>query len=420
MTNLLAIILSLVVLLILIYIKDTQARNIRSTEYGPLYFKLRRFNRLMSIISIIIFVIAAFIDYKTNFYEHSWMTVTRIMIDALSVAIITLPISLSNLYNSSLREKERISYTKYIVTNKYDLKKIYKFNKAGINVIVLAEEPFNTKIKTVTEKEFKKSMLNNNLVVITDNKKFLKNLDYALFEYRDLNKAYDKIRVSRGSVDNLVRTVKYNVLSYFPILLVYLNLVITNFPILYNILAIMCMKLITTIGSEYVFKKMPYDSDLMERQPYVEGKYIGVQEKFFILFTSFCAMFCYSLPYQHIAFEGGTNELALTIFLCTFIFSNIFIVYCLYSESAILKNIFKSLKYWRLVVFIICLIIVSILINYIHVIGTKNIGFHNYTSCITFGLAPILILEAIKLARFLTIKRRDYNESKNNKKSKRS
>ena len=419
MTNLLAIILSLVVLLILIYIKDTQAR-IGSTEYGPLYFKLRRFNRTLSIISIILFIIAAFVDYKSNYFDHSWMSATRIMIDALSVAIITLPISLSNLYNSSIKEKERIAYTKYIVTNRYDLKKIYKFNKAGINVIILAEEAFDTKIKTVKEKDFKKSMLNNNLVVITDNKKFLKNIDYALFEYRDLNKAYDKIRTARGTVDNLIRTVKYNTLSYLPIFLVYVNLVITNFPILYNILAIMCMKLITTIGSEYVYKKMPYDSDLMERLPYEEGKYISVQEKFFILFTSVCAMFCYTLPYQYIAFEGGTNELSLTIFFCTFIFNNIFITYCLYSESAIIKNIFKSLKYWRLVVFIISLIVFSILINFIHVIGTKNIGLHNYCSCITFGLAPILILEAIKLARFLTVKRRDKNESKNNKKSKRS
>lgn len=420
MTNLISIILSLVILLVLIYIKDTQARRYRTTEFGPLYYKLKKQYRILLIISLIVFFIAMFIDYKTNYYDKSWLSFISIVINGLSVAIITLPISILNLYNSSFHEKERISYTKYIVTNIYDLKSIYRFNKAGIKVIIVTEDDIDTKIKKVSEKDFNKRLLVNNLVVKTTNKKFLKDLEYSLHEYRNLNRAYEKITSARGSIDNLIRTIKYTHLTYIPILLLYIDLVITGFPVLYNLLLVMFMKLITTVGSEYVYKKMPFDSDLMTRKPFIEGKYVSKQEILFIILTSICTLFCYALPYQYIIYEEGTNALALTLFFSSFLFNNIFITYALYSESAIVKNIIKSLKNLRVLLFIICLLIITILINFIYIFGTKNMGLHNYFSSIFFGLLPLLVLEIVKFARYVTIKGNKKNERKNNKKYKRS
>ena len=419
MTNLISIILSLVILLVLIYIKDIQGRKHRTKEFGPLYFRLRKISRLLLIISILLFFLACFIDVKTNYYDRSWLSFITIVINALSVALITLPISISNLYSNSLKERERISYTKYVVTSIYDLKSIYKLNKAGINVIILTEDDIKSRIKTVEEKDFNRRLLNSNLIIKTSNKNFLKDLENAYHENRSLNKAYEKIRTSRGTIDNIVRTIKYNYLIYLPILLLYLDLILTGFPVLYNILVIMFIKLITTIASEYVYSKMPYDSDLMERRSFSINRYIGKQEILFIIFTSVCALFCFSLPYQHIIYESGTNELALTIFLSSLLFYNIFITYCLYSEHSLIKNFIHSIKNLRVLIFACCLFIITILINFIHILGTKNVGFQNYFITIIFGLIPVLIIEIVKFARFITVKRVK-NENKNYKKHQRS
>jgi hypothetical protein len=171
---------------------------------------------------------------------------------------------------------------------------------------------------------------------------------------------------------------------------------------------------------EYVYKKMPNDTDLMNRKPIVNGKIIGLQEIMFILFTCLCALFCYSLPYQYIAYAGGTVSLGLSLILVTFLFNNIFITYSLYSESALAKNIIKALKSIRTTSYVIILIIISILLNFIKFLGTKNIGIQNFIVCIVLGLIPILVLEIVKFARFTTTKGTKKNVRKNNKKHQKS
>lgn len=113
-------------------------------------------------------------------------------------------------------------------------------------------------------------------------------------------------------------------------------------------------------------------------------------------------------------------NLALSLLLITFLFNNIFITYTLYSESAMIKNIYKSLKNIRVIFYVISLIIISIILNFSTFLGTKNIGLQNYLVSIAFGLIPLLVIEIIKFARYTSMKGTKKNARKNNKRSKKS
>jgi len=415
MTNLLSIIISLVVLLLIIFIKDIQSKKNYNRYHGIQYYKLKNYNRVLIVISILIFIFATAVDIYQNKYDHNWLSFITIVLNALSIATITLPISLSNIYNIKESEHKYI-YAKYIVTDIYNNKLIKEFNRAGIKVIVLTKKKFHTNIKRVEEDEFNRKMLTSNLIINTNDKEFITKLDNAIYEFKDLNNLYHKIENSRGKIDNIARSIKYNILTYLPLILLYFVLIITGYPVYYNILLILFIKLITVIATEFVYKKMPYDNDLMKRRVVIEGKMISGQEILFIIFTAICTTFCYSFPYQFIIYQQGTMALAVTIALSTLLFSNIFIIYCLYSESALLKNIIKAFKSIRVVILVLSLIIISVLINFVHILGTKNIGIHNYLVTIIFGFLPLLIIEVVKLARYTTTKGVKKREIKNNQK----
>jgi hypothetical protein len=85
-----------------------------------------------------------------------------------------------------------------------------------------------------------------------------------------------------------------------------------------------------------------------------------------------------------------------------------------------IKNIIKSFKNIRMIIYLLIIIFITIIINFVTILGTDNIGIQNYFVCIIFGLIPLLILEIIKLARFTTMKGKKKNVPKNNKRHKKS
>ena len=129
MTNLLSIIISLLVLLLIIFIKDIEGHKSRNTYRSTLYYKLTNFNRVLIIISILIFIVVTIIDYNINSYTRSWTSFITVVLNGLSVAILALPLSLSNLYKTIFNDEEELLDIKYVITNKYDRQKIYNFNK---------------------------------------------------------------------------------------------------------------------------------------------------------------------------------------------------------------------------------------------------------------------------------------------------
>ena len=420
MTNLLSIIFSLVILLIIIFIKDIEGRKSRNKYRSSLYYKLTNFIRVLIIVSILIFIIVTIVDYNINSYNRSWFSFITVILNGLSIAILALPISLANIYKTTFIDEEELLDIKYIVTNIYDKKMLYKFNKAGISLIILTKEKLNTKIKTISEKSYKKNLISGNLIIETDNHKLIKKLPNAIYEFDNLNSCYKRIENARSKADRIARIIKYCLLTYIPLILLYFLIVITGFPAFYSILISLLIKLLTISTVEYVYKKMPKDNDLMNRKPIIEGKIIGFQEIMFIIFACLCMLFCYSLPYQYIIYSGSSMRLAISLLLTTFLFNNIFITYSLYSENSIIQNIIKSIKNIRVLVYVIVLIVISILLNFFTFLGTKNIGLQNFVVCIVLGIIPILVLEIVKFARFTTTKGTKKNVHKNNKRLKKS
>ena len=64
-----------------------------------------------------------------------------------------MPISINTLYLTSFKDEEKISHVHTIVTNIYSPKLIKKFNKAGLNVIILSSKKIASKLEQLVNKK---------------------------------------------------------------------------------------------------------------------------------------------------------------------------------------------------------------------------------------------------------------------------
>lgn len=416
------IIASLLLILIIIY-KIYQKKKYKDSYKSDLYNKSQKLIHILYLFSLLVFIIMFFLNliiYKE--YASSKSTLTYI-INALSVAILVMPLSLHNLYISSFKDEEKYSRIKTIVTNIFDPKLIKKFNKAHINVLILTTEKVDTKIKTISEDEYEKKFLTKTLIIKTSNKKFLNkdiNKENTIFEFDNLKNTYHKIYQARGVHDNYIRTIKYLITIYLPLVLSYIFLSLMGFPVIYNLLLVIILKLLTVLSSDYIYKKLPFDTDIMTRNVKPKNILIGKQEIILTVFNAFCIFFACTIPYMFTISQGSSEALSLTLFIITYIYSNIFLIFSLLSESFFPINIIKSLKSIRIIIYVLACIGFSLIINFTTYFDTRNIYLKNYFACVLFGMIPILIFETTKLARFTTMKGKKKNELKNNKKRKRS
>jgi hypothetical protein len=126
------------------------------------------------------------------------------------------------------------------------------------------------------------------------------------------------------------------------------------------------------------------------------------------------------IPYMYTLSQGGSTELANTLFYIVFLSNELFIVFSNLSDSFIIINIFKNIKNLRLLIYTIITILMIIFLNYCHIFNTRNIYIQNNISAILFSLVPIIFIELTKLSRYLTMKGNNKNEYKNNKNKRRS
>lgn len=423
MTTTLNLIISGILFLLIIFYKVYQIKKYKNVYRGDLYYRSKKIINILYFLSVIVFGIMFALNiviYKD--YSSTTSSLTY-LVNALSVAILALPLTLQNLYISSFKDEEKYSHTKTIVTNIFDEKIIKKFNKSGIKVITLTPDKVETKIKTITEKEFDSKLISKNLIITTENKKYLNgkiDKDNTIFEFNDLKSAYNKIYNARGIHDNYIRTIKYLITIYLPLILSYIFLSVMGFPVTYNILLVMILKVITIITSEFIYKKLPYDTDIMIRKVKPSKILIGKQETIITIFNAFCIFFSCTIPYMFTISQGTSEQLSLTLLLISYIYSNIFLLFSLISESALFVNIIKSLKNIRVIMYVLMSLGFTFIFNFTTYFNTRNIYLKNYLACILFGLIPIIIFEFTKLARFTTIKGVKKNANKNNKKQRRS
>lgn len=409
MTTTINLIISFIILFLIITYKIIITKKSQNNYKGPLFIKIKKITFTLILLSLLMFIIALLFNLNNN--------IKTIIFNTLSISLLCYPIYLQTSYNSYFKDEEKLSHIKTIITNIYDEKAIKKFNKEGINLIILSSSIKKTKIKTISETEISRKLLKNNLLIKTSDEKILDKIidkKHTYYSFEELDNIYTLINNARGKNDNFIRTFKYLILTHLPLILSYLFLSIIGFPIEYNLLLTIIFKLFIILNSELVYKKMPYDVDITTRAPKGDDIIMGKQEMFLTIITSFIIFFVITIPYMLIISQGGSQAFANTLFFNTFIYSNIFITLSLISESNILKNLLKSFTNIRLIIYILVCIAITLIFNYTKYFNTRNIELHNFISCILFSLISILFLEVIKLARYTTIKGVKKNEHKNN------
>ncbi len=423
MTTKINLIIALSLFFLIIIYKIIIKRKNKIDYKSALFEKTNKLKKILYIISSIMFPISIIINIIVIGKDSSLNTSLTYIINALTITILFLPLSLDKLYEISFNNEEKISHTKTIITNIINPKIIKKLNKAGINVIILSSEKHKLKIKTITEDEIEKKYLSKNIIIQTDNLKIvdkLINKTNVYYEFENLNDAYNKIYNARGVHDNYIRSIKYLITTYLPLYLSFIFLNIIKFPVDYNILLVIMLKIFTIIITTYLYRNLPYDNDIMTRKPKNVGIVMGHQEIILIIIESFFIFFMLNVPYMFVLSQGGTQSFANTLYYTVFIFTNLFMTYSYISESNFIKNIFKSLKNIRIIIYTIICILITLFFNFNSYFNTRNIEIHNYIACVFFGIISILLMELIKLARFTTQKGRKKNELKNNKKRARS
>ena len=418
MNNIVEIIISALILIIITILKVIINKR-RSNNYkDELYKKAKKINIFLVFFSILLFVIS----FLVNHYIEKEINIFLNVLNSLAIAFIPFPLSIFNLYKTSITEEDKLIYITNVVTTIKNEKYTKLFNKAGIHLIVLSEEKPKFIRESIEESAYKKTYLNSNLHIKTTSKKILSRMknDNIIYEFDNLEILYNRIIKARGTHDNYLRTLKYNFLTYIPLLILYTILKMNGFPFSYNLLLLMITKLFTTIISEFIYKYLPYDSDIQERKPNDKIIIFNFQEIVLLLIECFIINIILSIPYMNLLAQGGSIQLSNTIFYTSFIYTNIFITISLYSEQIFLKNILKLLKKIPTIIYIICSIFITISFNYIFIFNTKYIGLQNYAGSILMGFVSILFLEIIKLARLTKVKGVKKHGIKNNKKHRRS
>lgn len=417
------LIISLILIILIIIYEIIQVKKNKTIYERKLYNKSKKLIKILYLLSFILFFISLLVNiftFNTNPTNKEFAT---FIINAISIALLICPLSLTNLYRISFKDEEKYSHIKTIITNIYDLNIIKKLKKAGINTIIINKNISNTKIPTIKENEINKSHLKKTLIIESDNKNILDKLlnnQNTIKEFTNLETLYNKIYNSRGVHDNYIRTIKYLIITYLSLILSYIFLSIMGFPVIYNLLLVLILKTITILTSNYLYRKMPYDNDIAIRKVKDENIFIGKQEILITILTSFIVFFVTNIPYMFTLAQGASTQFANTLFILLVLYSNLFITISLLSESNIFINIFKSLKNIRMILFILLCVIITIVINKTSYFDTKNIALPNIISCILFGFIPCLFNELSKLARFTTQRGVKKNGTKNNKKYKRS
>ncbi len=217
MNNTLNIILSIVIIILIIGFKFIIAKKNKNQYRDELYHKIKKIRILLFVLTIITFIAV----FLTNRYLEKETNYLFNVLNALSISIIFLPISSLNLYQEMINEEDKLTKITNVVTDIVDEKYTRLFNKAGINLIVLAKEKPKFISFSCKEEEYKKSMLSKNIHIKTTSKKILTKMknDNIIQEFSSLEKLYKRLLNARGEHDNYLRLLKYSILTYLPLFL---------------------------------------------------------------------------------------------------------------------------------------------------------------------------------------------------------
>lgn len=395
------IIFSSLILLVIMTFKTINIQKNKNCYKSRFYHKSKR----LVIGLYILFVMISIILFILNMQSYS---ITNSMINTLAITLLFCPISISTLYQTSFKEEEKYSHIKYVITKEYDTKYIRRLNTAGIKVIYLTKEA--KKLNDVLKDGLKQNITSIN----AEAKDVLKNIEDSYYD-ESIKESYDMIKNSRGVHDNYIRTLKFNLTIYISLFFTILTFIVQGFPLYYNIFNIMILKLITYLLSEYVYKYLPFDTDIMIREPKEKNILMGFQEWMITILEAFCVCFTISIPYMFILASGGGISLTYTILTVTLLYFIVWYTYAIISEKIFIRNIMNSLSK-KSIILTIGAILLTIIILFLPKAGFTNIGIKNYIVSLLISLIPIIFIEITKLARYSSVKGRKKHAIKNNKK----
>lgn len=423
MTNEINYILSTIILLTIIIINIYQRKKQKNIYKDTLYKKVNTFKKVLYLLSCLTFIIVLILNLMIYGNDPSLKTTITYLINSLTIATLVSPLTLSNLYITSFKDEEKYSHTKTIITNKIDKQLFKLYKKADINIILLSEKENKLNIPIIEENNIKKSLLSKNIQIKTKKLDILDKLinkDTTIKEFNNIQDIYTKIYESRGTHDNFIRNIKYIIHTYLSLILSYIFLSVMGFPPIYNLLLVLILKLSTIITSNIIYKKLPYDKDIMERKVKNKNIFMCKEEIFLTIIESFCISFAITIPYMFTLSQGGSQELANTLYYSVFVYIELLLVFTKLNDSFFIINIIKSLKNIRLILFTIFSIGIIVLFNFLPIFNTRNIYLQNNISCILFSLIPIVFIELTKLSRYFSTKGKKKHELKNHKKQRRS
>lgn len=415
------IILSIIFLVLIITIKTIDIiKNKSNNKDSILYKKEKQLTITLSIISIVLFIIS----FLLNKYLLK-LKLLQSIINALILFVLSLPISIHNLYNSYINNEEKTCYIKTIITNKEISKTLLKkINQAHINIVLISSKENKLELPIYKKNELNIKTMRQNIVInsrsiknITDEYNEKMNFIYSL----NPEETYNEIINARGICDNYIRTIKYNFLTYLPIILAMLFITyVMQFPFPYIISLALLIKLITLITSKLIYKNLPYDTDIPTRKSKDKNIFLYKQEILLLIFQLIPLFIGISLPYTYFIAYGATESYSNTTLFIIIILMNIFLTYVNLSENITIKNFIQIIKNKYLAIYTIFLTLIIILMNFTNIFKTEQIGIKNIIGCIIVAFIFTVCYDIVKFARFTTTKGKKKNEYKNNKKHRRS
>lgn len=411
------IILSIIFLILIIIIKTINIIKNKTTNKESIFYKKERKIISITLILSVIILISSFI---LNKYLLNLKLLPSIL-NSVSLFILSLPLSIHNLYNTYIKDEENICYIKTIITkeliNKELLKKI---NKAHINVVTITTKETKLGLPIYKKTDLNiKTMRKNIIINSRTTKDIITEYNERLnFVYTDnLEETYNNIINARGKCDNYIRTIKYNLLTYIPLIIaiIFINYVML-FPFPYTLSLSLLMKLLTIIVSQYIYKKLPHDTDIPTRKGRDKNIFFYKQETLLLIFQSIPIFIGISLPYTYFLAYGATETFANTTLFMIIIFINIFLTYVNLSEKITIKNFIQIIKNKYLAIYTLLLTVIIIILNYLNIFNTEKLEIKNIIGCIIVAFFFTVCYDIIKFARYTTTKGIKKHEHKSNKK----
>lgn len=400
--------LTIIILLVILLIKLIILDNHEKGKENKISKTENTISIILTIISIIVFFISLYCNRTTG-------ELLEVIIKSLPIPLIILPVNFSFLY--------RIPYysynmekcnTKTVVTNLDNNKEyVEELNNSGVNVILINNNKNNSYgFKTLKLEEINSSSIKTSFHYRSKDIYALDDYldsETTIYEQDSIMNAFESIIDGRIFYEQYVEMIKYIISMNLPLLLSYTVLTIIGFPFSCNLVLIALLKLLTFVTNTLLISTKQVDAtEAAKRHPKDKNLYIPSQELIFGIIQGLVNFFVMTIPYMLVISENGNTELAFRLYLHVYLFANLFEAISLSSNYFIVVTQFKEvipMKY-RYIPAIVITIFITLILNYLNIFTTINIGVKNYISCACFGLATIFLNELIKFARYRASKKK--------------